>query len=1205
MKLGGIFRFELGYQVRRVHTWAFIALPAVAAFLFTRDAALADAIRDDFFINSPFAIAGATVVGCLLWLLVAPSIAGDAAARDIETRMDPLAYTVPVSRTEYLGGRFLAAFALNALILLGTTLGSLLAVYVPGVSGAAIGPFRPAAYITAYGFLALPNAFVATAIQFSLATLNRRARASYLGSILLFFLAYVVSTVFFWIIGRADLARLIDPIGVIITTEVLPNWTPLEKRTRLLELDGPLLWNRVLWIGIALGALAFTRHRFRFAHHIGSPWWSRLWRWGAAQSPPAGVDVVRTTSIAIPNVARTYGFTTRVRQACAIAWESFSSIAKSPGGLALLGVIPLFIVLLLPSVMEALGVPVLPRTARILSELTAPVTGFLTPWVIVPLLILFYAGELVWRERDAGLGETIDAAPVTESVLFLGKLLGLGLMLVVFMVLLTAAGLLVQVSRGYHDFQLGLYLTVFFGLQLPEYLLFAVLALVVHVAVDHKYVGHLAALLVYALLIFAAPLGLDHNLLVFGASPAWSYTEMRGFDATVGPWLWFKSYWAAWALLLAVVARLLWVRGRDEGLSARLVLARRRFTGWTIGVTAAALGLILALGGFVFYNTNVLNEYRSPSDITELRAEYERRYRRFESSPQPWLAAASLNVDIFPERRSVKIRGAYRLVNRGSAAIDSILLATIAGSPPRVIVLDRPAALVVSDDERGTRIYDLARPLDPGDSLLLSFELAVEPRGFRNSGIDPAVAANGTSFPYNRLPGIGYQRQRELTNPRDRRAHGLAPRPLVLASLYDTAARYDSFGGEGISMETVVSTSEDQVGVAPGVLRRTWTEAGRRYFHWATTAPIGSQYAIYSARYAIREARWNDVSIQVFHHPPHTATLDAMIRSVRASLDYYTAEFSPYRYGNIWLVEGGGNGIGMHAEPSQLTYTQGFTGWGVGADPVTLDLPFAVVAHEMAHQWWPGELDVAMVEGAPLFSEGLAWYSAMQVVKRAYGTEQLRRLMSSMREPNPWPRIRRGVPLLRADDPYAMYRRAPFAMYALSEYIGEARVNAALRRLIEAARSGTAPATTTLDLYRELQAVAPDSLQGVVRDLFEINTSWTFDTKQGTAEQTAAGEWLVTLAVDARKESVDSAGVETTLPMDDLVEIGIFAPAGEGEILGRLLYLRKHRIRSGVQTITVRVAERPDRGGIDPYSLLDWEEGDNIEGLTIRGAPPS
>ena len=129
--------------------------------------------------------------------------------------------------------------------------------------------------------------------------------------------------------------------------------------------------------------------------------------------------------------------------------------------------------------------------------------------------------------------------------------------------------------------------------------------------------------------------------------------------------------------------------------------------------------------------------------------------------------------------------------------------------------------------------------------------------------------------------------------------------------------------------------------------------------------------------------------------------------------------------------------------------------------------------------------------------------------------------------------------------------------------------------------------------------VTPDSLQSLLRDLFELNTIWTFDTKRGTAERTEAGTWRVTLEVEARKEMVDTAGVETRLPLNDLVEIGIFAPRKEGEILGKPLYWQKHRIRSGRQTITVTLPEKSDRAGIDPYNLLDWEQGDNIEGLKI------
>jgi hypothetical protein len=264
------------------------------------------------------------------------------------------------------------------------------------------------------------------------------------------------------------------------------------------------------------------------------------------------------------------------------------------------------------------------------------------------------------------------------------------------------------------------------------------------------------------------------------------------------------------------------------------------------------------------------------------------------------------------------------------------------------------------------------------------------------------------------------------------------------------------------------------------------------------------------------------------------------------------------------------------------------------------DAIFEIVAHEMGHQWWGMQLKPAFAEGGGVIGESLAWYSAMQLVKHEKGREALRRFMSFMRQPNPWPPIRTGLPLLRAMDPWANYRKGPYAMHALSEYVGEERVNGALRSLVQKQASSLA---TTLDLYRELQAVTPDSLEPLLHDLFEVNAWWTFDTKQATAVQTESGAWQVTLEVEAHKVVADSAGKETEVPISESVEIGIFAPAERGQMLGKTLYLQKHRIRTGTQTITFTVLERPVRAGIDPYNLLDWEEGDNIEAIQVDASP--
>jgi ABC-type transport system involved in multi-copper enzyme maturation permease subunit len=1209
MKFREIYRFELAYQLRRLSTWLYFALLALVAFLFIRGSYLGDALYADFYLNSPFVIAGTTVFAGLFWFLIAAPIAGELAARDVATGMHPLTYTAPASKAAYLGGRFLAAFTLNALLLLAVPLGILLAVYASGVDPAVVGPFRPAAYLTAYGYIALPNAFVATSIQFAWAALGRRAIGSYLGSVILFFVAYGGMIILGMFVGREDLAMLLDVFGhVYITSDAVLNWTLIEKSTRLIRMEGTLLHSRLLWMGIALATLAFTYARFRFAHHTDSPLWARLTRRRDAHAPTP--SSIATSPISVPDVRQTFGLATRARQTLDIAWTSFTVIATSRGGLVVLAAIAALAVVLLPENMVSMGTPLLPRTEYVLTFITAPLTQPMTPWLVIPLLIVLWSGELVWREREAGLGEITDAAPVPEWVPLLGKFLGLALVLAAWMAILTLAGIIIQLRMGYHHFELGLYLKVLFGLQLPEYLLFALLALVVQGLVTPKYVGHLVTLVVYAVILFAARLGVQHNLLVYGSAPDWSYTDMRGFGATLGPWRWFMLYWAAWALLLAVAARLLWVRGMERGLRARLRLARGRLTPGTALAMAAAAGLVLATGGFVFYNTNVLNDYRSASETLERRAEYERLYGRYAKDPQPQLAGTRLHVEIYPARRALDIRGSYRLVNRGTVPIRTIHLAPTPGVQTGGVSLDRPARRIVADDRHWHHVYALERPLQPGDSVRLSFTVKVEPRGFTNGGVNPFLNANITYLKNDILPAIGYQPDRELFKPGERRAHGLPARRLFPApeeADQDVTSEggTDFTGAERVAVEAVVGTEADQTAVAPGSLRRTWRQGARRYFQYATDGSVGNEYAFFSARYAVHQERWTPpagagrpVTIQVYHHPRHSANLGRIVRSVRASLDHNTRSFGPYPHGDIIrLVENPGGGFGAHADAGTIDYTEGFSRYNPAGDPRGLDLPFAIIAHEMAHQWG---VPYAYAEGAPLLSESFAWYAAMGVVEDTYGREHLERLRRFFRQPTPIPPIRQSVPLLRAMDPYAAYRKGPAALFAMAEYMGQERVDLAWRRLGERHHSGAPPATT-LDLYRELQAVTPDSLRPLLHDLFAANTFWELETERASAKQTAGGAWQVTLRVKARKVTVDPAGKETEVPMDEWVPVGVFAPTEQGAEFGETLYLRKHRIRSGQHTVTVTVPKKPSDAGIDPYLLLiDLERFDNVEEVEIE-----
>jgi ABC-2 type transport system permease protein len=1171
-----IFRFEVGTILRRPSTWIYLAaLLALAVF-----SPAGKDPGDSTPFNAPLNVAAFTLLAGFLGVLVTAALFGDAGSRDTLHGMHPLFYAAPLRKGEYLGGRFAGAFAANALILLAVPLGMMAITLSGAVPAEWLTRFRLAPYVLAYLVFLLPNLLVNASILYALTVLSRRSFPSYLAAIGLF-AGYALAIVVTAQNDHPRLASLLDPSGFVAVTETIADWTPVERGSRLLGFSGLLLWNRLFWMGVALAVMALTWVRFRFAHHAPGG------RRRAAEEDAAAAGTERVRPVAVPAAPRVFGWRGRVWQTLAAARQAFREILLSRDFLFVTVALVLFVFGLASEMIEddRFGIPAWP--------LTQYVSGFLRSFyvaVILSLLTAFYAGELVWRERDARMSEIVDAAPVSDGVRFLGKFLALGAMIAALQAVLTISGMLLQTTLGFHRYEPGLYLRVLFGMQMVDYLLLAVVALLVHALVNQKYLGHMVVLLFYLATEYSGMLKIRHNLLVYGSDPGWSYSDMAGFGPFLGPWTWFKLYWAAWALLLAVVASLFWVRGTESGLRRRVRLARLRFTRPVAAGAALAAVLILSLGGFVFYNTSVLREHETGAGQERMRVEYERRYKRFEHTPQPWLTRARLHVEIYPERRLVELRGTYFMVNRTAQPIDSIHVSLLEAMDERSLELDRPATRVLDDREHAYRIYRLRTPLQPGDSLQLRFALAYDPQGFPDRAVRTSIIGNGTFFGSNWLPSVGYQRDYELPGTAARQAHGLARRDFR-PSIHDLQARRvarNSSNADWIQLETTIGTASDQTAVAPGSLQRSWTANGRRYFHYRTDAPILNFYAFLSARYHVHETEWNGVRIQIYEHPGHDFNRERIVRAARESLDYYSRSFGPYPRRTLRLVEFPRYERFARAYPGQIVYSEGSS---VMARPGEgdFDSPTMVIAHEIGHQWWGNQVMGADVQGSQVLSETLAQYSALMVLERIHGRAMLPDFLRTMQIEY---LNRRGshanpeVPLLLSGDhDYLHYRKGAVVMYALREHIGEARINTALRRVVDRYRFGGPPYPTALDLHRELQAVTPDSLKYLLEDLVTTITLWDLRTTEARAVPAGNGTYRVTMNVEARKMRADSVGNDTDVPMNDLVEVAVFAE-GTGSELGRPLYLRKHRLRSGAQTITVTVPGRPARAGVDPYQLL-------------------
>ncbi|MFZ6666178.1 ABC transporter permease/M1 family aminopeptidase [Peijinzhouia sedimentorum] len=1080
------FIFELKYRLKRPETYFFFLLLFLLSLVgveFVFQGIDLGLVKK----NSPLVIAKAMGAITGLSMIIGSMIMGVPVLRDFQYDITSLIYVNPISKKDYLLGRFLGSFVVLFCIFSGVLWGMMLGEFMPWNDPKEFLPFQFINYLQPFLWVVLPTLFFGASVFFATGALSKNLMVVYTQGVVIFVLFMITKG-----ITNETFQALLDPFSLTTLTKASKEWTVMDRNALLIPVSGIMLLNKLFWIGLGISVLTIGYIKFKLMV-VNEKAFNRKQKQKVKTLPD-------TFTKRLPSVTSVYHRKAQFAQLLLNAWFHSVSILKLKSFWAI--ILCCFIIILVNSVSlgTSYGVDSYPTTYLIIEELREMSIYFFM------IILVFYSGEIMWKEKDVKLDLIYDATPFSSFVNVSSRFLGLLLIYAIVMLSLIAAGILFQTLNGYYRYELDVYFFGFFLELFPFLALYTFAAIFLQALTGNKFMGMLATIAFAIINVAIGIFGLEHALLNFGGHALATYSDMNGYGHFLTAYLWVKIYWLLFGLLLLIFASILMIKGNETELRKRWRSGIKQIGKPLVTFSIVCSGLFIGIGGYIFYNTNVLNEFWTTGEQNNFRADYEKTLKQFEYIPQPKIIDVNLQLDLFPSQRAYEITGYYIVTNTSQKPIREIHVQKLIESNVELmdISFDRRATVNNTFNKYHYIIYELSQPLASGDTLKMNFRQTLQPKGFEADNSDTDVVYNGTFFDNADLPSFGYQKKYELQDEDDRKDFKLAPR-LQKAQRDDVRELMNARSGsdsDGITLDIVISTEAPQTALTSGDLLATWNSDGRNYFHYKTNQSIIHFYPIVSGHYEVMRdtsipsgnTSKELVDLEIYYHKGHEYNLTRMMESMKMSLDYYSTHFSPYQYKQLRIVEFPRYRSFAQSLPGIIPFSEAIGFIMDIDDEKDVDMAFYITAHEVAHQWWGLQLEAANVQGQNMILETLAQYSAMMVLREKYSDEKVQQFLKLQLDDYTEANLKskkEELPLVLVEnEEHIYYNKGALVMYELQKHIGEENVNNALQDFLNDWHSFNNLKkpnryATTLDLMQYFREVTPDSLQYVLTDLFE------------------------------------------------------------------------------------------------------------------------
>ena len=529
--------------------------------------------------NSDAFIAGVLPPYSFLFLpLYTALIMADPAIRDVRTDILPLIFSKPISRAEYLLGKFSGNFLVLACCQSAFVLMLFVLQWIPK-RGMIVQEAKFFPYLKHFVVFVVISHLVLAAVCFTVGTLTRNAKIVYGLGIAFYPLYIAYQTIFLSTLPwRWKLA--LDPL-VMDRGEGKVHTTSAEVLNRLTVVyNSDLILNRVLMILLAGGCLTILYRFFTTSERSESIEKVTVLKLSTATEgvyypdmPPSTLldgfarpdyQAEAIARVAVPGVVTANtGMRANMHKLIAALRVEFQLLAAER---SLVAVMPLAVFV---SVLEIAFYNIPADVSQSAAYATNTAKLFL---LFLIGLSVFYTGEAMHRDREMRIESVIWTMPVANNVVLLSKFFATLLLLVGLMVVVGIAAVAIQIIRGRTPIDLVAYIRVYGIVLLPGAVFATAISLLLNVLLRNKY-------LVYALSIGTAVglfylYGVGYKWWVYNPLmyQIWTYTDLISRGRIV---LIQRFYWLAIAAICLVLAHLFFERRSRHKVNLPLPFALR------------------------------------------------------------------------------------------------------------------------------------------------------------------------------------------------------------------------------------------------------------------------------------------------------------------------------------------------------------------------------------------------------------------------------------------------------------------------------------------------------------------------------------------------------------------------------------------------------------------------------------------------------